>query len=107
LRDGDDRLVAHTVESAPLVLGRHIAGRSRDLNRELVSNCGAVNNDAPAPRKTHHGTHHAANGLRTNGIPAVRERPAMIDPDTPDESKEMEDAQEEAAEEREDEGGYQ
>jgi hypothetical protein len=31
----------------------------------------------------------------------------MIDPDTPDEAKEMEDAQEEAAEEREDEGGYQ
>ncbi len=31
----------------------------------------------------------------------------MIDPDTPAEQKEMEDVQEEAAEEREDEGGYQ
>ncbi len=31
----------------------------------------------------------------------------MIDPETPNEPKDMEEAQEEAAEEREEEGGYQ
>lgn len=53
------------------------------------------------------GTRRRSGWLRSDGAAAVRKDAAMIDPETPAEQEEMEDVQEEAAEEREEEGGYQ
>ena len=53
------------------------------------------------------GTQRPSGWLQSNGAAAVRKDAPMIEPETPAEQKEMEEVQEEAAEEREEEGGYQ